>query len=122
MRIIGYNDQGNLITIDFASIEIDKFHGIVTENKCRLLLNGYTYTQYYIIVRRSEREDGTLAMTKKEAEKIIEAVSYCECADLRAMGDFKITSETRWETVFIRNDIDDYELEEIPIVISEAKE
>lgn len=120
MKIVGYNYEGNLTAVEFASIYIDKFHGVITDNTCRLHLGGYTYTQYYGIIRQKEREDGTLALTKKEAEAIIRAVISNECLELTAMGDYKIVSGTQWETVFIRNDVNEFDDEDIPILISVA--
>ena len=117
MRLLSRTGDGNLIAVEFAEISIEKFNDELTENKCRLFLGGYSYLNFYHVISSEIRSNGTYALTKSEAEAIIKAVTTLKCVDLNEMGNYKIIPGTRYQTVYIRNDVDEFTDEDVPLLV-----
>lgn len=121
MKIIGETPKGDLIAIEFSGIEMERYDKDEAE-KCHLFLRGYNYQFFYAIFKLNPGQEKYATMTNEEAKKIIEKAITNEFVDLREMGQFVIVYHERWETVYIRNDINEFDDEDIPVLISVSKE
>ena len=121
MKIIGKNFQGNLTAVEFSNIGIENYD---EHNRTRihLYLKSYNYTFYYNIFKKEKSDEKCSNLTIEEAETIINKVATNEYVDLRELGPYVIIDHERWETVFIRNDINEFDDEDIPILISVSKD
>lgn len=117
MKIIGKKGQGDLIAIEFSEIEKERYDKNDNE-KCHLLLRGYNYQFYYVVFKTKPGQEMFVSMSNEEAENIIEKAIKNEFVDLRDIGQFVVVDYERFPTVFIRNDVNEFDDEDIPIVVS----
>lgn len=121
MKIIGINSNGELMAVEFSGIEMERYDKDDTE-KCHLLLRGYNYEFYYVIFKTKPGQQKYVTLTNEEAKDLIEKIVANDFVDLREIDQFVIMEHERWTTTFIRNDINEFDDEDIPILISVAKD
>lgn len=56
-------------------------------------------------------------LSLEEAEQIMDVASNSKIINLQELGNYQICRIEKWQTVFIRNDIDEYTDEDIPIIV-----
>ncbi len=73
---------------------------------------------YFIIgAEMNEARKHYKMLTLEEAERIINIASIGETTNLNKLGNYQICRTEKWQTVFIRNDIDEFSEEDIPIIV-----
>ena len=90
---------------------------------CVRLTTAHPSVSYFII--RAEKDDimGCYRMlTLEEAERIINDLFVSDSINIELYGNYKICLEEIMQTVYIRNDICEYDDEEIPIYTKSVKD
>ena len=79
--------------------------------------------KFYKIIRSEREENGYYKWLQlDEANRIVQSLYKHDCLDLTQMGNYHIFEEEYTQSVYIRNDIDEYSEEYIPIIVSLSTE
>lgn len=137
MKIIGKKLIGDTevpIIVECTSIEVEDVRGYDREfnpDNCRLWLRGPHPAITYFIIKTEQYErknaDGTTFnpykwLYKSEVEAIMKCAAESDVIDLRKFGNYQICSEGRIQSVFVLNDIDEWDFEDKPLLVKVVKD
>jgi len=81
---------------------------------CVRLTTAHPSVSYFIIGAKKHRNGRYYMLKLKEAEEIVETLVE-EFVSLKDLGDYQICKQESVQTVYVRNDISEFDDEEIPI-------
>lgn len=137
MKIIGkklINEIEVPMIVECTSIEVEDTRGYDREfdpNYCRLWMRGSHPAISYFIIHTEQLErknsDGSTFrpykwLSRSEVEEIMKCAAESDVIDLRKFGNYQICSEGRIQSVFVMNEIDDWDDEERPLLVKVVKD
>lgn len=132
MKVIGkkiINDIEVPIVVECTSIEVGDAGGYMRDfdpNNCRIYMRGTHPSSSHFIISTEKYEkknaNGTSFypykwLSKTEAEAIMKCAAESDVIDLRKFGNYQICGEGSIQSVFVMNEIDDWNDEEIPLLV-----
>ena len=129
MKVIGMkliNGTEVPIVIECMSLEVEgrlardeKFN----PDDCRIRMRSSHPSLSFFIIKteRYELEHSAVKpykwLTKSEADAIMKCAAESDVIDLRKFGNYQICSESRIQSVYIMNDIDEWTDEDKPLLV-----
>lgn len=134
MKVIGIkiiDDVEVPAIIECTSFEVDGHPGRDDKfdpNYCRIFMRStHPGLSYFIIkTERYSKEGSSIRpykwLTKADVEPLMKCAAESDVIDLRQFGNYQICSEGKIQSVFIMNDIDDWDGEDRPLLVKVVEE
>ncbi|MCM1439798.1 MAG: hypothetical protein NC131_11455 [Roseburia sp.] len=134
MKVIGIkiiDDTEVPIVVECTSFEVDGHSGYDEKfdpNNCRICMRStHPSLSYFIIKTERYSKEGSSVrpyrwLTKADVEPLMKCASESDVIDLRKFGNYQICSEGKIQSVFIMNDIDDWDGEDRPLLVKLVEE
>lgn len=129
MKVIGIKiiDEVEVpIVVECTSVEVGGHPGYDEKfdpDNCRICMRS-THPSVSFFIIKTERYSTDRSSVKpykwlkrSEAEAIMKCAAESDVIDLRKLGNYQICSEGRIQSVFIMNDIDEWDDEERPLLV-----
>ena len=129
MKIIGIKliDEKQVpMIVECTSLEVEGRagrDGKFNPDDCRIFMRSSHPSLSFFIIKTEKYAVAHSAiklykwLTKSEAEAIMKCAAESDAIDLRKFGNYQICSESKIQSVFIMNDIDEWTDEDVPILV-----